>query len=392
MRRASPICGGDRVGANGTSPPPTSHAAMRELGASAERNRRAEDLRDGADATGSRSATPTSCCAWIDARRDRCGRAARRRCATTCQRLGCSDVALMPAATRRGADRDGRAGDGAADLAFAERADLGRRAGRDRRAGARCSRIRWSGRCAHPIGNACATRIVGATAELARCWSAGGGSGAGATLVARRACRSRAARASAPCRPRAACSSISCASRTSVAATTGSSRRPSGTSIPTGRSCAGSPAIAADDDARRSSTARVSPAVARPVRRVSRGDRRCMRWRWPKACARSSTNGASTARAACTRCASRSARSRRSSARRCASLRRGQARLARRWRASRDRRDAGTAWCMRCGDAVAIAGRGEACPKCGSYQLAGHRRRRMRVLEIEIRHRAATGV
>ena len=31
---------------------------------------------------------------------------------------------------------------------------------------------------------------------------------------------------------------------------------------------------------------------------------------------------------------------------------------------------AGRAWCLRCGDIVAIASRADACPRCGSFQLA----------------------
>jgi hydrogenase nickel incorporation protein HypA/HybF len=44
----------------------------------------------------------------------------------------------------------------------------------------------------------------------------------------------------------------------------------------------------------------------------------------------------------------------------------------------------GTAWCMRCCEAVVIAQRGEACPKCDSYQLQVTGGDRMRVMDIEI--------
>ena len=44
----------------------------------------------------------------------------------------------------------------------------------------------------------------------------------------------------------------------------------------------------------------------------------------------------------------------------------------------------GTAWCMPCGEAVPLAGLGEACPHCGSYQLAVSQGAEMRVKEIEI--------
>ena len=44
----------------------------------------------------------------------------------------------------------------------------------------------------------------------------------------------------------------------------------------------------------------------------------------------------------------------------------------------------GTAWCMPCGETVPLAGLGEACPRCGSYQLAVSHGEEMRVKEIEI--------
>ncbi len=44
----------------------------------------------------------------------------------------------------------------------------------------------------------------------------------------------------------------------------------------------------------------------------------------------------------------------------------------------------GSAWCMRCSAAVAIARRGDACPKCDSYQLQVTGGDRMRVMDIEI--------
>ena len=44
----------------------------------------------------------------------------------------------------------------------------------------------------------------------------------------------------------------------------------------------------------------------------------------------------------------------------------------------------GSAWCMRCCEAVVIAGCGEPCPKCAHYQLQVTGGDRMRVLEIEI--------
>ena len=44
----------------------------------------------------------------------------------------------------------------------------------------------------------------------------------------------------------------------------------------------------------------------------------------------------------------------------------------------------GTAWCMRCSEAVVIARRGDACPRCESYQLQVTGGDRLRVMEIEI--------
>jgi hydrogenase nickel incorporation protein HypA/HybF len=44
----------------------------------------------------------------------------------------------------------------------------------------------------------------------------------------------------------------------------------------------------------------------------------------------------------------------------------------------------GTAWCMRCSDAVALARLGDPCPRCGSYQLQVTGGDEMRVKDIEI--------
>jgi len=44
----------------------------------------------------------------------------------------------------------------------------------------------------------------------------------------------------------------------------------------------------------------------------------------------------------------------------------------------------GTAWCMRCSEAVVITRRGDACPRCDSYQLQVTGGDRMRVMDIEI--------
>jgi hydrogenase nickel incorporation protein HypA/HybF len=44
----------------------------------------------------------------------------------------------------------------------------------------------------------------------------------------------------------------------------------------------------------------------------------------------------------------------------------------------------GSAWCMCCSEAVMIERRGNACPKCDSYQLQVTGGDRMRVMDIEI--------
>jgi hydrogenase nickel incorporation protein HypA/HybF len=44
----------------------------------------------------------------------------------------------------------------------------------------------------------------------------------------------------------------------------------------------------------------------------------------------------------------------------------------------------GSAWCMRCSDTVPLARLGDACPRCGSYQLQVAAGDEMRVKEIEI--------
>ncbi|MCC7327666.1 MAG: hydrogenase maturation nickel metallochaperone HypA [Burkholderiales bacterium] len=45
----------------------------------------------------------------------------------------------------------------------------------------------------------------------------------------------------------------------------------------------------------------------------------------------------------------------------------------------------GMAWCMPCGEHVALAGFGDACPNCGSYQLQVVGGEEMRVKEIGVR-------
>jgi hydrogenase nickel incorporation protein HypA/HybF len=44
----------------------------------------------------------------------------------------------------------------------------------------------------------------------------------------------------------------------------------------------------------------------------------------------------------------------------------------------------GVAWCMPCGETVPLARLGDACPRCGSYQLTLTQGDAMRVKEIEI--------
>jgi hydrogenase nickel incorporation protein HypA/HybF len=44
----------------------------------------------------------------------------------------------------------------------------------------------------------------------------------------------------------------------------------------------------------------------------------------------------------------------------------------------------GSAWCMRCADSVTITQRGDACPRCDSYQLQVTGGDRMRVMDIEV--------
>lgn len=44
----------------------------------------------------------------------------------------------------------------------------------------------------------------------------------------------------------------------------------------------------------------------------------------------------------------------------------------------------GSAWCMKCCDTVPLARFGDACPRCGSYQLQVAAGDEMRVKEIEI--------
>jgi hydrogenase nickel incorporation protein HypA/HybF len=44
----------------------------------------------------------------------------------------------------------------------------------------------------------------------------------------------------------------------------------------------------------------------------------------------------------------------------------------------------GTAWCMKCSQIVSLARLGDACPRCGSYQLQVTAGDEMRVKEIQI--------
>lgn len=44
----------------------------------------------------------------------------------------------------------------------------------------------------------------------------------------------------------------------------------------------------------------------------------------------------------------------------------------------------GAAWCMQCARSVPLAGRGEPCPQCGSWQLQVTDGEQMRVKELEL--------
>ena len=44
----------------------------------------------------------------------------------------------------------------------------------------------------------------------------------------------------------------------------------------------------------------------------------------------------------------------------------------------------GAAWCMPCGERVALVALGEACPRCGSYQLQVVSGTEMRIREIAV--------
>jgi hydrogenase nickel incorporation protein HypA/HybF len=44
----------------------------------------------------------------------------------------------------------------------------------------------------------------------------------------------------------------------------------------------------------------------------------------------------------------------------------------------------GAAWCMRCCDTVPLAARGNACPRCGSFQLQVNGGDELRIKELEV--------
>jgi hydrogenase nickel incorporation protein HypA/HybF len=44
----------------------------------------------------------------------------------------------------------------------------------------------------------------------------------------------------------------------------------------------------------------------------------------------------------------------------------------------------GVAWCMGCSQSVSIAQRGQACPRCGSYQLQATGGTELRVVDMEV--------
>lgn len=44
----------------------------------------------------------------------------------------------------------------------------------------------------------------------------------------------------------------------------------------------------------------------------------------------------------------------------------------------------GAAWCLRCCDTVPLAARGDACPRCGSFQMQVSAGEELRVKELEV--------
>jgi hydrogenase nickel incorporation protein HypA/HybF len=44
----------------------------------------------------------------------------------------------------------------------------------------------------------------------------------------------------------------------------------------------------------------------------------------------------------------------------------------------------GAAWCMRCCDTVPLAARGDACPRCGGFQLQVSGGEALRIKELEV--------
>lgn len=44
----------------------------------------------------------------------------------------------------------------------------------------------------------------------------------------------------------------------------------------------------------------------------------------------------------------------------------------------------GAAWCLRCCDTVPLSARGDACPRCGSYQMQVSAGEELRVKELEV--------
>jgi hydrogenase nickel incorporation protein HypA/HybF len=44
----------------------------------------------------------------------------------------------------------------------------------------------------------------------------------------------------------------------------------------------------------------------------------------------------------------------------------------------------GAAWCLPCGETVALAALGAPCPRCGGYQLAVSQGEAMRLMDIEV--------
>ena len=221
-------------------------------------------------------------------------------------------------------------------------------------------------------GHSAATRLAARLVELAQLL--------GCTAARPRRCgpgckpgRSAAASAWRRCKPRAACCCIGCASRTGASPTTASSRRRNGTSTPR------RPGARARRHCRRATKRRCVAQAGLAVHALDP----CVGFRRSRSCAMHEMSLAEgMLRAGRGR---RTAQRRRGRVKRCwleigalsqvevdalrfcfdAVTRGTLAEGARLEIVTRP----GAAWCMPCGERVAIGRRGDACPRCGSYQL-----------------------